>query len=374
MNKIVNKTKKGFWGVFVFYFLVAFEFAYMAGPFAIYFYSVYSPVLIFFNKIPALSWTIKFFLPHVVRTTESPVINAIEVIGIVLSVTGFLIFVIGACQIYYSKLAKKGAVLGGLYTYIRHPQYTSFIVCSFGLLLLWPRYIVIFFFVTLLFGYYFLARAEEKECEEKFGESYIEYEKRTGRFFPRFTKVPQKNIVKKFNIAKIIIAYILTLALFYAGAAGLNMLTIQSLYSVTEEKSVTVSLCKNDNTDIENIYQIAKSNPEVAKILEERNQSGMELNYILPTEWLAAEIPMNGYQYKKGHKSNQDYDKTKYKIIFEEPILSEGTARKGNNILLHTTGIRPFIEVWVDTANQSVTDILEMPSSVKYDGIPEAIY
>ena len=53
--------KRSFWGALAFYLLIAFEFFYMAGPFAAYFYSVYAPALNFFNRSPALSWLSSFF-------------------------------------------------------------------------------------------------------------------------------------------------------------------------------------------------------------------------------------------------------------------------------------------------------------------------
>ena len=375
MKKEIRNTKKGFWGVFLFYFLVAFEFAYMAGPFAVYFYSLYSPVLNFLNKIPILSWTIKFFLPHVVRDTSSPLINGIEIIGIVLSLVGFLIFVIGACQIYYSKLTKKGAVLGGLYKYIRHPQYTSFIVCSFGLLLLWPRYIVIFFYVTLIFGYYLLARAEERECEEKFGDSYIKYEQKTGRFFPQLPFIKHKaSMGGKLKVGKLLLSYVLTLSIFLLTAYGLNFLTIQSLHTSYENNGVTVSLCNLDEQTIRKAVEIAKENPEVETALAENGPDALELNYILPTEWFAAEVPMNGLQYKSGHKSTSDYNKNQYKIIFMNTTLSEGNNEIPTDILWKTTKIHPLIEVWVDLEQAEVTDVKALPEDIKYEGIPEAIY
>ncbi len=296
MNQI-KTTKKGFASVFLFYFLVAFEFAYMAGPFAIYFYSVYSPILNFLNRYPKLAWMIQFFLPHAVRDTSSIIINSTETLGAILSITGFLLFLIGACQIYYSKLAKKGAVLGGLYTLVRHPQYTSFIVCSFGLMLLWPRYIVVILFVTLLFAYLLLARAEEKECEEKFGESYLNYEKKTGRFFPKISYSPsqseRKPLSKGRTICTYIAAYLLTMAFFLLCAAGLRSLTLNSLYAIYDTNSVTVSICELSDSKMTEIIEIAKTDKGVMKHLETYTDERPELNYILPTEWYAAEIPMN---------------------------------------------------------------------------------
>ena len=48
MNQIHEKQKSArrtFWAVSAFYLLIAFEFFYMATPFALYFYSVYGPGL-----------------------------------------------------------------------------------------------------------------------------------------------------------------------------------------------------------------------------------------------------------------------------------------------------------------------------------------
>ena len=67
--------KRAFWAVATFYLLVAFEFFYMASPFALYFYSVYRPGLGFISATPALSWLSFFFLPHIVVETSSPLID-----------------------------------------------------------------------------------------------------------------------------------------------------------------------------------------------------------------------------------------------------------------------------------------------------------
>ncbi len=129
-------TKRTFWAVAIFYMLIAFEFFYMASPFAIYFYSIYGPGLNFVNDNPALAWLSTVFLPHIVVETSSVLVNFHNVIGAALATVGSLAFCVGAGQVYYYKLARKGAVTGGIYNHIRHPQYVSLVICSFGLLLL----------------------------------------------------------------------------------------------------------------------------------------------------------------------------------------------------------------------------------------------
>jgi hypothetical protein len=71
------------------------------------------------------------------------------------------------------------------------------------LLLLWPRYIVLLSFLTMLFAYYFLARAEEMECAEKFGQAYLDYQNRTHMFLPfkvpfadRLPSLPQNSLAR----------------------------------------------------------------------------------------------------------------------------------------------------------------------------------
>ena len=63
-------TKRTFWAVALFYMLIAFEFFYMASPFAFYFYSVYGPALNFIDENPALSWLVGVFLPHYAQTSS----------------------------------------------------------------------------------------------------------------------------------------------------------------------------------------------------------------------------------------------------------------------------------------------------------------
>jgi hypothetical protein len=91
---------------------------------------------------------------------------------------------LNAGQLYYVKLHKKSVAVGGLYARIRHPQYLCLGVASFGLLIAWPRFIILIFFVSMLFAYYFLARDEERRMEAAFGDSYRSYRDRTWMFLP----------------------------------------------------------------------------------------------------------------------------------------------------------------------------------------------
>lgn len=104
--------------------------------------------------------------------------------GAPLVLLGAGFFLTGAFQIYGRKLMGGGAVTGGLYRWVRHPQYTALIVVGFGLLLLWPRYYLLLAFVTMCFLYYALARNEERNMLRAYGDTYRSYLRSTSAFIP----------------------------------------------------------------------------------------------------------------------------------------------------------------------------------------------
>jgi len=378
IEKQAGATKKTIWGVVLFYLLIAFEIFYMAGPFAAYFYGVYNPVLNFFNQSPILSVLNSFFLPHVARETTSALIDAHNYVGTILAVSGFAVFCVGACQIYYSKFTRRGAVTGGIYNFVRHPQYTAFGVCGLGLLILWPRYINLFMYVTMLFVYYLLARAEERECEEKFGQSYISYKNKTSMFFPcklpltrKSPSLPGSKGIKFITKAGI---YISALIIAFGIGKGINTLSIRSLYATYTENSATVSLCEIENDKLDQIISIAISDEDVKSRIDKAGIDAKLLNYVLPAEWYAAEVPMNGVEYRAGHRSPSDYDDSTYKIIFTKAVIRGERPVAGKEILTDVLTREPLVEVWVNLREQRVTQVSEIPDSYKYQGIPVAVF
>ena len=55
-------------------------------------------------------------------------------------------------------------------------------IASFGMLLIWPRFLVLFGFVTVVFVYARLARTEENLCANQY-QGYREYAAKTGMSF-----------------------------------------------------------------------------------------------------------------------------------------------------------------------------------------------
>jgi len=377
-KRSIIKTK---WAMIVFYILIVFEFLYMASPFAIYFYSVYTPGLNFLNQIPGLSWMTSFFMPHIINQTSSVIINLHNIIGAVFVLFGLILFIIGAFQVYYYKISKKGAVTGGLYKFIRHPQYTSFAICSFGILLLWPRYLVLIMFISVLFLYYFLAKLEERECEEKFGESYSDYKTKANMFLPfrinifnKPTGFPQSKLMKTLSVGLFFVVSITTSLLI---ARWLHSVSLNNLFAVYKDNAAYVSVTEIEDNLLHQLISITRKNENIQNIIDNfrEDKSVKFINYVLPAEMYVSEIPMkpNG-DHNWSHFLNNTLQKGIYKIVFTKAVMRTDNDIKGEDILLYTYLTIPIIEVWIDQDKEKIVKIFNLPNERRYGDAPVPIY
>jgi protein-S-isoprenylcysteine O-methyltransferase Ste14 len=79
-------------------------------------------------------------------------------------------------------------VTSGVYAYIRHPIYSSFIQMSFEIAFLIGTLGSIAVAITSLIFYYFKSRYEEKLLIQKYPD-YNSYKRKTGRFMPEIFKI-----------------------------------------------------------------------------------------------------------------------------------------------------------------------------------------
>src|SRR5262249_38966120 len=205
-----------------FYVVLVFEIRFMISPAALFFYSVYGPVLGFLNSTPASAWLTQFFLPHI-AATGNPVLDHAHVAGGLLIVLGLIVFLAGAVPLYWSKIWRRGAVTGGIYRLIRHPQYVGLAVMGLGTLLMWPRFLVLVAFVTMLFFYRLLAGWEEAQCLARFGDSYRVYRERTGMFLPRLAPVRLPRLLPTGGVSRGVGGLLLfAIVMVAAGPAGVR--------------------------------------------------------------------------------------------------------------------------------------------------------
>lgn len=101
--------------------------------------------------------------------------------GTALSLLGVALITAGWRRIHRA----EGLVTGGVYRHIRHPQYTGLFLFTLGWLVHYPTVITLVLWPILMAAYVWLARQEERELAEEFGEAYERYAARTKRFVPK---------------------------------------------------------------------------------------------------------------------------------------------------------------------------------------------
>jgi len=166
------------------YTLIVLEILFMVSPVAAYYYAVYGVPLNALADTPATAWLALHILPHFSHS-DSALVNALIAVSWPLILVGMAAFVVGFVQIYRARFGRRGAVLGGAYRHVRHPQYLALALVGLGTTLFWSRFVVLLAFVVMLCLYGALARLEERRCLAQFGAGYRDYLARTGRFLPR---------------------------------------------------------------------------------------------------------------------------------------------------------------------------------------------
>lgn len=115
--------------------------------------------------------------------TGNPHLNPIHLISDGLILGGFFL-VSAAWKVLYQAIQTKTLATTGPYAVIRHPQYAGFVLVMFGFLVQWPTIITLIMFPILVAMYVHLARKEEAEVRDEFGEVYAKYAAVTPAFFP----------------------------------------------------------------------------------------------------------------------------------------------------------------------------------------------
>lgn len=101
-------------------------------------------------------------------------------VGTAISFLGIVLIVLGWRQIHGS----HHLVTGGIYRWMRHPQYTGIFLFTFGWILHWPSFVTLALWPVLIAAYVWLARFEERQAKEIFGDEWDAYAAQTKMFIP----------------------------------------------------------------------------------------------------------------------------------------------------------------------------------------------
>jgi protein-S-isoprenylcysteine O-methyltransferase Ste14 len=145
-------------------------------------------IIILLSLVSMILYAIGLPWMDVFQVAQYPV--SLRLIGtiIALVMTPLLAWIHRELDRQYSALPEIQAdhqlITTGPYEKVRHPMYTVLILFTLGMSLVTANLLVILFALLLALAFPFWVREEEQMMIETFGEEYVEYMKRTGRFFP----------------------------------------------------------------------------------------------------------------------------------------------------------------------------------------------
>lgn len=116
---------------------------------------------------------------------SNPHFGPFHILSTILLVLGFWLLA-SAWKVLYAAQRTHRLATTGPYARVRHPQYIGFVLIMTGFLLQWPTLVTLAMFPVLVFMYWRLARREEQDAREEFGDAYRRYEKDTPAFLPKF--------------------------------------------------------------------------------------------------------------------------------------------------------------------------------------------
>lgn len=131
-------------------------------------YGTLAVALLFAVSLAIHAWGQPWTVPHIV--------------GLAIAVPSFVLFILARIQLGNAFSVKAKAttlVTSGLYSRIRNPIYVLAGLMIVGVIVWVNRPWLFLFFVVLIPMQLYRSRLEEQVLTEKFGETYLEYKRRT---------------------------------------------------------------------------------------------------------------------------------------------------------------------------------------------------
>lgn len=133
------------------------------------------------------------FFPQLVSWASFPLPDWVRWLGVGIALAGFLLLewshrALGGNWSDQPRITEtQQLVRSGPYQWIRHPIYSSFLLILGSTLLISANWLVGGLWIAAVVSDGLLRiRYEEAAMLKKFGDDYVEYQRRTGMIFPRF--------------------------------------------------------------------------------------------------------------------------------------------------------------------------------------------
>jgi len=239
--------------------------------------------------------------------------------------------------------------------------------------------------VSMIFVYYLLARAEERECMEKYPETYPPYFNKTGMFLPSLFGFVSLNI----SLPKNKFLYGAAILLIYFGAVGLTILFALTLRNYTISKmstthgkdyaAVSVTYIDPEITrkTVDIMLADSAAQSEMSKIfIDEKTK----IFYVMPHSWVITELGMatqlnDRYNPQAGslaHGNSEDTTPSKKRVLVSQAKLIMET--EPTNILNYMKQQIPKLYVDIDLEDGKVIGVSKPPKSGIYSDIPVPMF
>jgi protein-S-isoprenylcysteine O-methyltransferase Ste14 len=357
----------------------------MATPFALYVYSFYFPFLEVLQQSVLTAWISSFFLRHVVVETNSTFLKIMGQFWLLFPI-GLIGFFVFAFQVYWAKFRRKGMVNNFMYTYIRHPQYLFFMMAGLGVLITWPRMMMLILFTVMSIFYFYLAKFEERKMTAKHPE-YLEYMKKTAMFIPGD---PGGKLFKLLFgwIPNQVVAHIITIVfivtIIFGGAIGLRNLTIANISTTQfpDKRTLAVSIYPHKEQYLRDILQKTIASNSVKNALSEHGNVSF-ISHIMPSNYgmLGHFTEVNREEFRKRMLSNKlsirdriwGTESDKVKVAFAKIDKPGRESVPLNEIMDMSSRMTPVLVADLDLTTGEVINVI-VNSKSQYGNTPQPMF